>query len=75
MTFSLITYSKERVSNLTKWLKESDFATSPRQSCFTPALDEVIVSRIAEEVDKVSVVCARAIKMQVRPHLLFKVNN
>lgn len=65
---------KERVSELTTWLKESDFAKAMRQKCGTPCLDEAVVTRIVEEVDKVSTVLATSMKMQVRPHLLFKPN-
>ncbi|XP_068209934.1 5'-3' exoribonuclease 1-like isoform X1 [Palaemon carinicauda] len=65
---------KERVSELTAWLKESDFAKAFRQKCGTPCLDEAVVSRLVEEVDKISAILARSVKMQVRPHLLFKPN-
>ena len=37
------------------------------------ALGEAVVACLAEEVDKISTVRAKIIKMQVRPHLLFKV--
>ncbi|XP_071541169.1 5'-3' exoribonuclease 1 [Panulirus ornatus] len=65
---------KERVAELTDWLKNSDFAKAQRQPCGTQALGEAIVSRLVEEVDKVSSVRAKIVKMQVRPHLLFKPN-
>lgn len=65
--------SKERVAELTQWLKNADFAKAERQPCGTKALGEAVVSRLVEEVDKVATVRARVVKMQVRPHLLFKV--
>lgn len=65
--------SKERVAELTQWLKSADFAKAERQPCGTKGLGEAVVSRLVEEVDKVATVRARVVKMQVRPHLLFKV--
>ncbi|KAG7166243.1 5'-3' exoribonuclease 1-like [Homarus americanus] len=65
---------KERVAELTDWLKNSDFAKAERQPCGTQTLDEAIVSRLIEELDKVSMIRAKVVKMQVRPHLLFKPN-
>nr|XP_045617221.1 5'-3' exoribonuclease 1-like isoform X2 [Procambarus clarkii] len=65
---------KERVAELMDWLKNADFAKAERQPCGTQSLGEAIVSRLAEEVDKVSAVRARIVKMQVRPHLLYKPN-
>ncbi|XP_047471890.1 5'-3' exoribonuclease 1-like isoform X1 [Penaeus chinensis] len=65
---------KERVAELTTWLKSAAFAKSERQPCGTLALGETISKMILEEVDKVSTIRAKAVKMQVRPHLLFKPN-
>lgn len=67
-------HSKERVAELTDWLKNSNFAKAERQPCGTQGLSEAIVERLAEEVDKVSAIRAKIVKMQVRPHLLFKVS-
>ena len=58
---------------LSEWLKTSAFAKAERQPCGTQALGEAVVACLAEEVDKVSTVRAKIVKMQVRPHLLFKV--
>ncbi|XP_053648678.1 5'-3' exoribonuclease 1 isoform X1 [Cherax quadricarinatus] len=65
---------KERVAQLTDWLKNANFAKAERQPCGTQSLGEAIVSRLVEEIDKVSTIRARIVKMQVRPHLLYKPN-
>ncbi|KAK3858374.1 hypothetical protein Pcinc_035435 [Petrolisthes cinctipes] len=65
---------KERVAELTDWLKNADFAKAERQPCGTKTLGEAVVKRLVEELDKVATVRARVVKMQVRPHLLFKPN-
>ncbi|XP_050708654.1 5'-3' exoribonuclease 1-like isoform X2 [Eriocheir sinensis] len=65
---------KEKVAELTDWLKKSDFAKAERQPCGTLALSEAMVACLAEEVDKVKTIRAKIVKMQVRPHLLFKPN-
>ena len=58
---------------LAEWLKTSDFAKAERQPCGTQGLGEAVVACVAEEVDKANTVRAKVVKMQVRPHLLFKV--
>lgn len=63
------------MAELTTWLKSAAFAKAERQPCGTQALGETICQLILEEVDKVSTIRAKAVKMQVRPHLLFKVTS
>ncbi|XP_063888211.1 5'-3' exoribonuclease 1-like [Scylla paramamosain] len=65
---------KERVVELAEWLKTSEFAKAERQPCGTQTLGEAVVACVAEEVDKANTVRAKVVKMQVRPHLLFKPN-
>ncbi|XP_076050626.1 5'-3' exoribonuclease 1-like isoform X2 [Oratosquilla oratoria] len=63
---------KERVAELTAWLKEVACAKAERRPCGTVSAEETLVPVVIEEVNKVKSIRAKAIKMQVRPHLLFK---
>ncbi|XP_076050628.1 5'-3' exoribonuclease 1-like isoform X2 [Oratosquilla oratoria] len=63
---------KERVAELTAWLKEVACAKAERRPCGTVSVEESLVPVVIEEVNKVKSIQAKAIKMEVRPYLLFK---
>lgn len=69
-------FSAEKVSALSKWLKEIPTATIERQSCGAEILDEEVVTQLQAVVKEFAETPAdsKKLKLQVKPHVLFRVN-
>lgn len=69
-------FSAEKVSALSKWLKEIPTASMERQSCGAEILDEEVVKQL-QEVMKVFAENppeSKKLKLQVKPHVLYRVS-
>lgn len=69
--------SSEKVSKLTKWLKEIPTANIDRQSCGAEVLDEEVVAQIQTVVKTFmeNPPESKRLKLQVKPHVVYKVND
>ena len=64
---------KERLSDLVSWVKAGEFSKGERQRQGTETISESLIEALCDETEKANKIRAKAIKMQVKPHLLFKV--
>lgn len=69
-------FRKERLKDITNWLKNQEVYNIERQQCGTWTVDPDVVKKLEEFVDNYNGNSpkAKSVIMQVKPHLLFKVN-
>lgn len=73
--FHICFFRKEKLKDITNWLKKQEVYNIERQQCGTWTVDPDVVKKLEELVDYYNSENPKikSVIMQVKPHLLFKV--
>lgn len=66
-------HSKERLSEISTWIKAQPYYSVERRPCGTHVLEPEIVKKIEEIVDNYKLIKPKEIVMKIKPHILYKV--
>lgn len=74
---SMFWSSKEKIKEVTAWIKKQPFYCIERQTCGSDCLDPEVVQKLEKVIDDFNSkqMEIKKVVMNVKPHLLFKVYN